>query len=435
MVPAKSRKSPTVVGNTNPRIAPPVPALSNHQALVSRRRGARAALPSVAGDGSPLHQRTGSDHRLAVPRGRRRSLLARTARPRIMRPLIVERLFAGHRIVHAAQDLKLPREMHEEVATVIDEQYREFLPPSGEASSTESGRSPSGSRPAACTTLSPTVGAVRVGRRTTSFWWTRCWSWSTWTSSRPPSRPPSPARGARWSTSPTRAPRPASSCSGFGIAPITTRHSPTWNGRPSPSLPPDDLKGWLQANPSIGHNPVLLPNLEGQYRSHVAGGSLDVWEREHLCRQTLARFQSIVTPEEWSAQEFVEESTPSRPCLGVKMDIGGERASAVLAWTEEDGRTGLEVIADVEGHPIDVDRLGPDLQKIASEKRVQRVAFDPYTDADLAQHLRRAKPLTGRDYANASEKFVRLVAGAAVPSQRSPTASWRLTCRQPSAAR
>jgi hypothetical protein len=45
------------------------------------------------------------------------------------------------------------------------------------------------------------------------------------------------------------------------------------------------------------------------------------------------------------------------------------------------------------------------------QKRVGFAGFDPYTDADLARHLRRAKPLTGRDYANASEKFVRLVVG------------------------
>ena len=69
------------------------------------------------------------------------------------------------------------------------------------------------------------------------------------------------------------------------------------------------------------------------------------------------------------------------------------------------------MIADVEAHPIDTDRLGPDLQHLASQKRVGFVAYDPYTDTDLAQHLRHAKPLTGRDYANASEKFVRLVAG------------------------
>jgi hypothetical protein len=42
---------------------------------------------------------------------------------------------------------------------------------------------------------------------------------------------------------------------------------------------------------------------------------------------------------------------------------------------------------------------------------VSGIAFDPYTDTDLAQHLRRAKALTGRDYANATEKFVRLVSG------------------------
>lgn len=178
-----------------------------------------------------------------------------------------------------------------------------------------------------------------------------------------------------------------------------------------PDLAPDDMTGRLQANPSIGHNPVLLGNLERYYRTHQMGGTLDVWEREHLCRQTLAQRESIVSAEQWALQEFVTETSPSRPSLGIKMDISGERASAVLAWQESDGRIGVDVIADVEAHPIDTDRLGPDLQQLASQKRVSGAGYDPYTDTDLAQHLRQAKPLTGRDYANASEKFVRLVFG------------------------
>ena len=38
------------------------------------------------------------------------------------------------------------------------------------------------------------------------------------------------------------------------------------------------------------------------------------------------------------------------------------------------------------------------------------MAFDPYTDADLVRYLRKPKAINGREYASASEKFVRLVA-------------------------
>lgn len=409
MVPAKSRKQRTVVGSTTPRIAPPVPA----------RTGKREFSELAAKMGQPLWpwQETVSSYITALAPNigwLYREVAAVAARQNgktsIMRPLIMQRLIAGHRIVHAAQDLKLPREMHEEIATLIEEDYPELLP---KRRGVKYG-----------------VGQESIHLNTGGLY-------------RVVSNSRSGARGAPndlvlvdevleltnmdfvAAAIPSTVARPWGQICYFSNAGTTASSVLMWlrersNSDPAlaylewsaePGLAPDELKGWLQANPAIGHNPVLLDNLKGYHQSHLAGGTLDVWEREHLCRQTLARHQSIVTPEEWSTQEFIDEATPARPNLGVKMDIGGERASAVLAWQEPDGRTGLEVIADVEGHPIDTDRLGPDLQKIANEKSVAFTGYDPYTDMDLARHLKRAKPLTGRDYASASEKFVRLVAG------------------------
>ena len=178
-----------------------------------------------------------------------------------------------------------------------------------------------------------------------------------------------------------------------------------WSAAPERAL--DDREGWAEANPALGHGYVTEETIEGFYFSRPTTS----FERETLCRPSLTRVDSIVAADEWQAQEFTIGLQPDRPSLGIKMDIGGERASAVLAWQDADDKIAIDVLADVEGHPVDTDRLGRDLQKIATRKRALLVGYDPFTDADLARHLRRGKPLTGRDYASGTEKFVRLVKG------------------------
>jgi hypothetical protein len=398
----------SVVGNPKPRLGPPTPARSNHRKLVDRAKELGQPLRpwqvTVARFINALAPTIGWQYPEVATLAARQN-----GKTTIMRPLIIERLFAGHRIVHAAQDLKLPREMHEEVATIIDEQYREYL---------------------------PSKRGVKFGVGQESIRLTTGGVYHIVSNSRSGARGPSNDLvlvdevlelvnmdfvGA---AVPTTVARPWGQVVYFSNAGTSASVVLQWlqvraDNDPSiarlewsaePGLAADDLKGWLQANPSIGHAPSLLSNLERFYHAHLAGGTLDVWEREHLCRQTLARHESIISAEQWALQEFVQAVEPSRPTLGIKMDPSGERASAVLAWLEPDDRIGLEVIADVEDHPIKIEELGPALQRIATEKRVIDIVFDPYTDADLAQHLRRAKPLTGRDYANASEKFVRLAA-------------------------
>jgi hypothetical protein len=98
-----------------------------------------------------------------------------------------------------------------------------------------------------------------------------------------------------------------------------------------------------------------------------------------------------------------------RPAMALGMDPAGKRASAVIAWPQTDGTVGLRVVADVHGDPIDTDALGRDLRQAAMRLGVTKIAFDPWTDADLARYFKQAKPLIGRDYANASAKFVTLI--------------------------
>jgi len=399
----------SIIGSPLPRIKPPLPARSEYKALVNRAEELgqpfRPWQVTVARYVSALAPNIGWLYPEVATLAARQN-----GKTSIMRPLIIERLFAGHRIVHAAQDLKLPRDMHEEIATIIDEQYREFL---------------------------PSKRGIKYGVGQESIRLTTGGVYHIVSNSRSGARGPSNdlvlvdevlelvSMDFVAAAIPTTIARPWGQVVYFSNSGTPASVVLQWlrvradndpklaylEWSAEPHLAPDDIKGWLQANPSIGHNPVLLSNLEDQYRSHLAGGSLDVWEREHLCRPTLSMHESIVSAEQWSMQEFVTETAPIRPILGIKMDISGDRASAVLAWQEADGRIGLEIVVDEEGDPIRTGELGPALQKLAVEKHVSGIAYDPYTDTDLAQHLRRAKPLTGRDYANATEKFVRLVSG------------------------
>lgn len=181
----------------------------------------------------------------------------------------------------------------------------------------------------------------------------------------------------------------------------------------APDKAPDDVTGWRQANPSIGHNPNLLENLERELRANMLGGTMHVWEQEYLCRWTVAKTALLVTAEEWDAQvREPTRPTASRPAMGIKMDPSGSRVSAVIAWPGEGERVNLDVVADVTGDPIDVERLGPDLKALAVRLRTSTIAFDPATDADVMHHITRpSTSITGRDYASATERFVRLVAG------------------------
>jgi hypothetical protein len=71
----------------------------------------------------------------------------------------------------------------------------------------------------------------------------------------------------------------------------------------------------------------------------------------------------------------------------------------VVELREAEGKTG----------PIELEPLGKDLRQLAAKHKVRAIAFASWTDADLARHLANAKPLDGKEFANASENFVRVI--------------------------
>lgn len=176
----------------------------------------------------------------------------------------------------------------------------------------------------------------------------------------------------------------------------------------APQRPADDVAGWLEANPSAGHMPQIMGNLEREYRSHRMGGTLAIWETEHLCRAVSSMRGRLVDPVAWANDEG-EIDAPAGPCMGISLDPRGSRASAAIAWTQADGKLALRLLFNVTGSPIDTDKLGPDLRDAAVQHGVVNVGFDPLTDALLAKHFPKAEAISGQKYANATARFVSVV--------------------------
>ena len=66
-------------------------------------------------------------------------------------------------------------------------------------------------------------------------------------------------------------------------------------------------------------------------------------------------------------------------------------------------------LREAVGDPIDLPALGADLKAQVQEHGAKRVAFASWTDKDLARHVPRAEALDGKEFANASENFARLI--------------------------
>lgn len=177
-----------------------------------------------------------------------------------------------------------------------------------------------------------------------------------------------------------------------------------------PVLPADDVDGWLQANPSVGQpgSNLTIERLRSLYEKYRDAGELAIWETEHLCRWVQSMLPRLVSESAWSMARAVLEP-PRYPALGLSVDPSGQRASAVLAWPQIDGSVAVTVVADVTGTPVDVDQLGYLLQEKTGSMGLSGIAFDPWTDKALARFWPDAKSINGQEFANASQRFVRLI--------------------------
>lgn len=172
----------------------------------------------------------------------------------------------------------------------------------------------------------------------------------------------------------------------------------------APERRSDDREGWAEANPGLG-TIIEIETLEDDFASLPP----EVFETENLTRWVASMQPKLVSDAAWQ-QCRGDVSTPEgRPAMAFNVDPQGKRASAAMAWPMADGRIALVELAEASGDPIDVDRLGSDLKALALQHRVRKMGFASWTDAALARHLPKAEALDGKAFASASGTFAQLV--------------------------
>jgi hypothetical protein len=174
------------------------------------------------------------------------------------------------------------------------------------------------------------------------------------------------------------------------------------------ALAADDINGWLQANPAIGHRQGLLENLGRLYRSHKLAGTLASFETENLCRWVATLRERFVPERDWLRCRG-ELEPMVRPSIGVSTDPAGKRASIAMAWQMQDG-IAMSIVHNSSGSPFALLEVGNALRDLQLRYGAQ-VAYDPLTDAELAKFVRKGKaiPIAGGKFANASAGFVQAV--------------------------
>lgn len=166
----------------------------------------------------------------------------------------------------------------------------------------------------------------------------------------------------------------------------------------------DDRAGWAEANPSLGHF-LRMATLENAFKTKPP----NTFETEHLCRWVASMQPRLVSDAAWMQCRADIGETPDRPAIAFNMDPSGRRASAVMAWLMSDGRIACVELEEAVGDPIDLPKLGANLKDLAAQHGAKKIAFASWTDKDLARHVPRAEALDGKEFANASEHFARLI--------------------------
>jgi hypothetical protein len=177
-----------------------------------------------------------------------------------------------------------------------------------------------------------------------------------------------------------------------------------------PDRPRDDRTGWQEANPSLADGVNAKGHwefLERMYDSYMADGHPEIFETEHLCRWVTTELPRVVSAVAWErARQPIGD--PVRPALGIAADPAGRQASAVLAWTV-DGIVYIHVLTDVTGYPVDLEQAAEATMTTMRRWGVRQVAFDAWTDRDLARYFKDPHPMQGADWEAACERFSRSV--------------------------
>ena len=203
---------------------------------------------------------------------------------------------------------------------------------------------------------------------------------------------------------------------------------PTSSGRRDPSATLDDRAGWAEANPAgRGRHDRRRPHasLEADYDKNVKDGRPELRDRAPLPlgddRAAAHRVRRRLGPDPRSPR-----ATRCARSWASPQDPAGRRASAVVAWKAGDV-VNVHVLADVDGYPVDLERFADEVQQAARRLGVRGVAFDPWTDRDLARFFKEPDARRGRGRTRPpAMRFARVVeAGAAALRGPRPRAGRR----------
>lgn len=406
-----ARRPAAVIGHARPRLAPPLPARSDAVAF-----GALSA-----GIGFPLRpwQDTAARYLTAKGAGDRfafREVAVIVARQNgkttLLVPLIVSRLLAGHRIMHTAQNRELPREVFGMVADIMERQYaKELASRNGRvirprfANGQEEINLANGGK---YRIVAPTRGGARGPTNDLVIIdELREMEDHDFIAAAKPTLTASPhpqvvylSNAGTEQSEVLNALRKRS-----GEDPSLAYLE--WSAAPFRAA--DDVDGWAESNPSLGHEPAVLLTLQDEYRANRLAGTLAVFETEHLCRWVQSMREPLVDP--FAFAECEAEAAPgAKRYMAVAMAPDGTRASAALAWRAPDQSLAFRLLFDVTGSPIDTDALGRDLEAARVKHGALTVGYDPLTDRELAKFFRKgkrdlSKSIAGQEFANASARF------------------------------
>ena len=408
-----SRNSPK--GRERPRLAPPVPARTDLAAYRETATGLDITLMPWQITAARYIEALGADKRhlyreVAIVVARQ------NGKTKLLVPLIVRRLREGRRIMHTAQDRRLPRDIFYEVADIMWDHDRGLFPMRNDrqtkpryANGQEEIRLKNGG---VYSIVAPTRGGARGPTRDLVIIdeLREMDSWDFIAAAKPTL---------------TLSPDPQMlylSNAGEDISIVLNairkrrEEDPAlayleWSAAPERAA--DDPIGWAESNPALGHEPdgmgSLTETLASDYRTAKLEGTLGIFETEHLCRWVATTRELLVDNVAWSQCKADASASPRLPSMAVSMDPDRKRASAAIAWAAEDG-VRLQLLFDVTGDPIDTDALGEDLRATASKLGIRRVGYDPITDRELIKYFKKAESISGGMFANATSQFANVVA-------------------------
>lgn len=404
---------PTLYGSPTPRLAPPVPARVDLDGFRTTAQGLGITLMPWQETAARYLTATNADGRrlykeVAVVVARQ------NGKTTLVKPLIIQALRAGRRVMHIAQNRELPRSMFAMIAASLEESL--FLKRRGKGGKMQTvwPRHGSGSEEI----LLANGGSYRIAAagRGGARGWTNDLviidelremdSWEIIHAVEPTTLMSDDAQTVYLSN--------AGDDDSVVLNAVRDRATEDKNlayieWSAGPNRTPDDLEGWREANPAMGHYPQVRDTLDRKYLAHRLAGTLAIFETEHLCRWVTTMREPIISTGKWNLCEASGLSEPVRPVMAVSMDPLGRRASAAMAWRQPDDTIALTVLYDVPGAPIDTDALGKDMRDDARGRGVVMVGFDPMTDAQLGRYFLRSEPVSGQKFANASARFVALI--------------------------